>query len=85
MGQENYYAVINLPPRLIPEASACLQQRKPLKVLRLMLHQAQVAEIILKNPALAVRRLLQGITHVDPFPVEEREASIAGFHRYAPH
>ena len=50
-----------------------------------MLHQAYVDEIIPKNPALAVRRLLQGITDVDPFTVEEREAIIAGFHRYAPH
>ena len=58
---------------------------KPMKVLRMMLHQAYVDDIIPKNPALAVRRLLQGITDVDPFTVGEREAIIAGFHRYAPH
>src|SRR5208337_1144835 len=57
---------------------------KPMKVLRMMLHQAYVDEIIPKNPALAVRRLLQGLTDVDPFTVQEREAIIAGFHRYAP-
>jgi len=56
-----------------------------MKVLRMMLQQAWVDEIIPKNPALAVRRLLQGITDVDPFTVEAREAIIAGFHRYAPH
>lgn len=58
---------------------------KPMKVLRMMLHQAYVDEIIPKNPALAVRRLPQGMTDVDPFTVEEREAIIAGFQRYAPH
>ena len=58
---------------------------KPMKVLRMMLHQAYVDEVIPKNPALAVRRLPQGITDVDPFTVEEREAIIMGFQRYAPH
>jgi integrase len=57
---------------------------KPMKVLRMMLHQAYVDEIIPKNPALAVRRVPQGITDVDPFTIEEREAIIAGFQRYAP-
>jgi len=57
---------------------------KPMKVLRMMLHQAYVDEIIPKNPALAVRRLPQGITDVDPFTIEEREAIIAGLRRYAP-
>ncbi len=58
---------------------------KPMKVLRMLLHQAYVDEIIPKNPALAVRRLPQGITDVDPFTVEEREAIIKGFQRLAPH
>ena len=58
---------------------------KPMKVLRMMLHQAYVDEVIPKNPALAVRRLAQGMTDVDPFTIEEREAIIAGFQRYAPH
>jgi integrase len=57
---------------------------KAMKVLRMMLHQAYVDEIIPKNPAIAVRRLPQGITDVDPFTFEEREAVIAGFQRYAP-
>jgi integrase len=57
---------------------------KPMKVLRMMLHQAYVDEIIPKNPALAVRRLPQGLTDVDPFTIEEREAIIDGFQRYAP-
>ena len=50
----------------------------------MMLHQAYVDEIIPKNPALAVRRLPQGITDVDPFTFEEREAIIEGFQRLAP-
>jgi integrase len=57
---------------------------KPMKVLRMMLHQAYVDEIIPKNPALAVRRLPQGLTDVDPFTVEEREAVIAGCSKYYP-
>lgn len=57
---------------------------KPMKVLGMMLHQAYVDEIIPKNPALAVRRLPQGLTDVDPFTIEEREAIIAGLRRYAP-
>jgi len=51
MGQENYYAVINLPPRLIPEAPACLHQDQPMGVLPLMLHQNQAEESTFKNPA----------------------------------
>ncbi len=62
MGQENYYAVINLPPRLIPEAPACLHQDQPMGVLPLMLRQNQAEEGTFKNPAPAVRRWLQGIT-----------------------
>jgi integrase len=57
---------------------------KPMKVLRMLLHQAYVDEIIPKNPALAVRRLPQGMTDVDPFTVEERETIIQGCRRYAP-
>jgi integrase len=57
---------------------------KPMKVLRMMLHQAYVDEVIPKNPALAVRRLAQGITDVDPFDFEEREEVIEGFQRLAP-
>ena len=52
---------------------------KPMKVLRMMLHQAYVDEIIPKNPALGVKRLAQGMTDVDPFTIEEREEIIAGF------
>jgi integrase len=57
---------------------------KPMKVLRMMLHQAYVDEIIPKNPTLGVKRLAQGLTDVDPFTIEEREEIIAGFKRYAP-
>jgi len=56
---------------------------KPMKVLRMMLNQAYVDEIIPKNPALAVKRLPQGMTDVDPFNLEERHAVIEGFQRYA--
>jgi len=56
---------------------------KPMKVLRMMLNQAYVDEIIPKNPALAVKRLPQGMTDVDPFSLEERDAVIEGFQRYA--
>ena len=58
---------------------------KPMKVLRMMLHQAYLDEVIPKNPALGVRRLAQGLTDVDPFTLEEREALIAGCRQYAPH
>lgn len=57
---------------------------KVMKVLRMMLHQAYVDEVIPKNPSLAVRRLAQGLTDVDPFTPEEREAVIDGFRRLAP-
>ncbi len=57
---------------------------KPMKVLRMMLHQAYIDEIIPKNPALGVKRLAQGMTDVDPFTIEEREEVIAGFRRHAP-
>ena len=57
---------------------------KPMKVLRMMLHQAYVDEIIPKNPCLGVKRLAQGLTDVDPFTIEEREAIIEGFRKYAP-
>jgi integrase len=57
---------------------------KPMKVLRMMLHQAYVDEVIPKNPCLGVKRLAQGITDVDPFTVEEREAVIEGCRKYAP-
>lgn len=56
---------------------------KPMKVLRMMLHQAYIDEIIPKNPALGVKRLAQGMTDVDPFTIEEREEVIAGFRRHA--
>jgi integrase len=55
-----------------------------MKVLRMMLHQAYIDEIIPKNPALGVKRLAQGMTDVDPFTIEEREEVIAGFRRHAP-
>src|SRR5208337_1826317 len=45
---------------------------KPMKVVRMMLHQAYVDEVIPKNPALGVKRLAQGLTDVDPFTIEER-------------
>ncbi len=57
---------------------------KPMKVLRMMLHQAYVDEIIPKNPALGVKRLAQGMTDIDPFTIEEREKIIEGFRRHAP-
>jgi integrase len=57
---------------------------KPMKVLRMMLHQAYVDEIIPKNPSLGVKRLAQGLTDVDPFTIEEREEIIKGFQRFAP-
>jgi integrase len=57
---------------------------KPMKILRMMLHQAYVDEIIPKNPALAVRRLPQGLTDVDPFTVAEREAIITGCRKHYP-
>ena len=57
---------------------------KPMKVLRMMLHQAYIDEIIPKNPALGVKRLAQGMTDIDPFTVEEREKVIDGFRRHAP-
>jgi hypothetical protein len=57
---------------------------KPMKVLRMMLHQAYIDEIIPKNPAPGVKRLAQGITDVDPFTIEEREKVIDGFRRHAP-
>jgi integrase len=62
----------------------CTINDKPMKVLRMLLHQAYVDEVIPKNPALAVRRLPQGLTDVDPFTFEEREEIISGFGRYAP-
>ena len=57
---------------------------KMMKVLRMMFHQAYVDEVIPKNPTLGVKRLAQGMTDVDPFTIEEREAVISGFRRYAP-
>jgi integrase len=57
---------------------------KPMKVLRMMFHQAYVDEVIPKNPTLGVRRLAQGMTDVDPFTIEERDEIIEGFRRYAP-
>lgn len=57
---------------------------KPMKLLRMMLHQAYEDEIIPKNPTLGVKRLAQGLTDVDPFTIEEREEIIEGFQRYAP-
>lgn len=63
MGQENYYAVINLPPRLIPEAPACPPQDQPVGVLPLMLHHNQAEESTFQNPAWwcgARSRALQG-------------------------
>jgi len=57
---------------------------KPMKVLRMLLHQAYVDEVIPKNPCLGVKRLAQGMTDVDPFTIEEREAIIEGFRKYAP-
>jgi integrase len=56
----------------------------PMRVLRMLLHQAYVDEIIPKNPALGVKRLAQGMTDIDPFTIEEREEVIAGFRRHAP-
>jgi integrase len=58
---------------------------KPMKVLRMMLHQAYVDEVIPKNPALGVKRLAQGLTDVDPFTIEEREEILEGFRRYLPY
>jgi integrase len=58
---------------------------KVMKVLRMLLHQAYIDEVIPRNPALGVRRLAQGLTDVDPFTVEEREAVIAGCRQYYPH
>jgi integrase len=57
---------------------------KPMKVLRMMFHQAFIDEVIPKNPTLGVKRLAQGMTDVAPFTIEEREAIIAGIRRYAP-
>jgi len=57
---------------------------KAMKVLRMILHQAYVDEIIPKNPCLGVKRLAQGLTDVDPFTIEEREAIIEGFRKYEP-
>jgi integrase len=57
---------------------------KPMKVLRMMFHQAFIDEVIPKNPTVGVKRLAQGLTDVDPFTIEEREAIIAGVQRYAP-
>jgi len=55
---------------------------KAMKVLRMILHQAYVDEIIPKNPCVGVKRLAQGLTDVDPFTIEEREAIIEGFRKY---
>jgi integrase len=55
-----------------------------MKVLRMMLHQAYVDEIIPKNPALGVKRLPQGMTDVDPFTIDEREEIINGFRQFSP-
>ena len=57
---------------------------KPMKVLRMLLHQAYEDEVIPKNPCLGVKRLARGLTDVDPFTIEEREGIIAGFQQYAP-
>ncbi len=57
---------------------------KAMKVLRMLMHQAYEDEIIPKNPSLGVKRLAQGLTDVDPFTIEEREAIIAGCREYAP-
>jgi integrase len=57
---------------------------KPMEVLHMLLHQAYVDEIIPRNPSLGVKRLAQGMTDVDPFTVEEREAVIEGFRKHAP-
>jgi integrase len=57
---------------------------KPMKVLRMMLHQAYIDEMIAKNPTLGVKRLPQGMTDVDPFTIEEREEIINGFHQISP-
>jgi integrase len=57
---------------------------KPMKVLRMMLHQAYVDEVIPKNPTLGVKRLPQGMTDVDPFTIDEREEIINGFRQFAP-
>ncbi len=57
---------------------------KPIKVLRMILHQAYVDEIIPKNSCLGVKRLAQDLTDVDPFTIEEREAIIEGFRKYEP-
>lgn len=57
---------------------------KPMKLLRMMMHQAYVDEIIPKNPCLGVKRLAQGLTDVDPFTLEERDAIIEGFRKYEP-
>jgi integrase len=56
---------------------------KPMKELRIVLHQAYVGEIIPKTLVLAVRRLAQRIADVEPFTIEEREEITAGFGRYA--
>jgi integrase len=57
---------------------------KPMKVLRMMFHQAYVDEVIPKNPTLGVKRLAQGLTDVDPFTIEERDKIIEGFRQHAP-
>ncbi|MEJ2672091.1 MAG: phage integrase SAM-like domain-containing protein [Deltaproteobacteria bacterium] len=46
---------------------------KPVKVLRMMLHQAYVDDVIPKNPTVGVKRLAQGVTDVNPFTIEEGE------------
>jgi hypothetical protein len=55
-----------------------------MKVLRMMLHQAYIDEMIAENPTLGVKRLPQGMTDVDPFTIEEREEIINGFHQFSP-
>jgi integrase len=57
---------------------------KPMKVLRMLFHQAYIDEVIPKNPCLGVKRLAQGLTDVDPFTIEEREAIIEVCREYAP-
>lgn len=57
---------------------------KTMKVLHMMFHQAFVDEVIPKNPTLGVKRLAQGMTDVDPFTIEERDAIIAGIRRTPP-
>ena len=57
---------------------------KPMKVLRMMLHEAYTDEVIPKNPALGVKRLSQGMTDVDPLTIDEREEIIAGCRQYCP-